>query len=154
MRCLELQLEDVLNVISSGFLRGGAGGFLKGTGEMIKGPAATSRDVRVGVTMVTVGLEKLFQLTLVGVLLRECVNRVLETAQSYVVLVHELGAGWLDRHLAQLVQHVLELAAQPRAAPTHVDAVYSRQCVSFVLRQLLGGRLLGEKQQVNPSIDC
>lgn len=45
-------VEEVLGVISTGFLRGG-GGFLKGTGEMIKGPAATSREVRVGVTMVT-----------------------------------------------------------------------------------------------------
>ena len=43
-------VEEVLMVISTGFLRGG-GGFLKGTGEMIKGPAATSREVRVGVTM-------------------------------------------------------------------------------------------------------
>ena len=34
------------------FLFRGGGGFLKGTGEMIKGPAATSREVRVGVTMV------------------------------------------------------------------------------------------------------
>jgi hypothetical protein len=44
-------VEEVLGIISTGFLRGG-GGFLKGTGEMIKGPAATSREVRVGVTMV------------------------------------------------------------------------------------------------------
>ena len=44
-------VEEVLSIISTGFLRGG-GGFLKGTGEMIKGPAATSREVRVGVTMV------------------------------------------------------------------------------------------------------
>ena len=45
--------EEVLSIISTGFLRGG-GGFLKGTGEMIKGPAATSREVRVGVTMVNI----------------------------------------------------------------------------------------------------
>ena len=44
-------VEDMLGIISTGFLRGG-GGFLKGTGEMIKGPAATSREVRVGVTQV------------------------------------------------------------------------------------------------------
>lgn len=45
-------IEEIMGVLSTGFLRGG-GGFLKGTGEMIKGPAATSREVRVGVTMVT-----------------------------------------------------------------------------------------------------
>lgn len=51
-----VSIEEVLGVISTGFLRGG-GGFLKGTGEMIKGPAATSREVRVGVTMVTISFE-------------------------------------------------------------------------------------------------
>jgi HEAT repeat-containing protein 5 len=49
-----LKLEDVLNVLASGFLRGGTGGFLKGStaGEMIKGNVAVSRDIRVGVTHV------------------------------------------------------------------------------------------------------
>lgn len=108
-------VEEVLGVISTGFLRGG-GGFLKGTGEMIKGPAATSREVRVGVTM------------------------------SYVVMVQQLGSAWLERHLNIILQHLLDLAAQPRAAPTHVDAVYSRQCITFVFRSLLG-KMLGEKQQ-------
>lgn len=51
-------VEEVLGIISMGFLRGG-GGFLKGTGEMIKGPAATSREVRVGVTMVKVVCSKM-----------------------------------------------------------------------------------------------
>ena len=36
----------------SGFLRGGVG-FLKGTGEMIKGSSGVNREVRVGVTHVS-----------------------------------------------------------------------------------------------------
>lgn len=36
----------------SGFLRGGTG-FLKGTGEIIKGSSAINREVRVGVTHVS-----------------------------------------------------------------------------------------------------
>lgn len=35
----------------SGFLRGGVG-FLKGTGEIIKGSSGVNREVRVGVTHV------------------------------------------------------------------------------------------------------
>lgn len=67
--------------------------------------------------------------------------------QSYVVMVQQLGSLWLERHLTTVLQHLLDLAAQPRAAPTHVDAVYSRQCIAFVLRSLLG-KMLGEKQQI------
>jgi len=50
-----LKLEDVLNILASGFLRGGTGGFLKGSaaGEMIKGSGNVNRDIRVGVTHVS-----------------------------------------------------------------------------------------------------
>jgi hypothetical protein len=61
-------------------------------------------------------------------------------------LVLHVGFTWLERHLNTMLQHLLDLAAQPRAAPTHVDAVYSRQCITFVFRSLLG-KMLGEKQQ-------
>lgn len=37
--------------------------------------------------------------------------------------------------------------SHPRATQTHVEAVYSRRCVSFMLRATLGG-LLGEKAQI------
>lgn len=46
-----LSLEEALNVLMSGFLRGGVS-FLKGTGEMIKGTPGVNREVRVGVTHV------------------------------------------------------------------------------------------------------
>jgi len=47
----QTSLEEVLNILMSGFLRGGVG-FLKGTGEMIKGTSGINREVRVGVTHV------------------------------------------------------------------------------------------------------
>ena len=60
MRCevskgKSLKLEDVLNILATGFLRGGTGGFLKGSaaGEMIKGSGNVNRDIRVGVTHVS-----------------------------------------------------------------------------------------------------
>ena len=50
-----MKLEDVLNILAVGFLRGGTGGFLKGSaaGEMIKGSGNVNRDIRVGVTHVS-----------------------------------------------------------------------------------------------------
>ncbi|KAK7148026.1 hypothetical protein R3I93_012360 [Phoxinus phoxinus] len=108
-------LEEVLELMSTGFLRGGSG-FLKSGGEMLKG-ASVSREVRVGVT------------------------------QAYVVFVTTLGGQWLERNFAVFLQHLLELVAHPRATQTHVEAVYSRRCVSFALRATLGG-LLGEKAQI------
>uniref|UniRef100_A0A4W4FK45 HEAT repeat-containing protein 5A n=1 Tax=Electrophorus electricus TaxID=8005 RepID=A0A4W4FK45_ELEEL len=109
-------LEEVLELMSTGFLRGGSG-FLKSGGEMLKGGASVSREVRVGVT------------------------------QAYVVFVTTLGGQWLERNFATFLSHVLELVAHPRATQTHVEAVYSRRCVSFALRATLGG-LLGEKAQI------
>jgi hypothetical protein len=47
------KLEDVLQILSSGFLKGGTG-FLKGSsaGDMIKGGGSVNREVRVGITHV------------------------------------------------------------------------------------------------------
>lgn len=67
--------------------------------------------------------------------------------QAYVVFVTTLGGQWLERNFAVFLSHLLELVAHPRATQTHVEAVYSRRCVSFALRASLGG-LLGEKAQI------
>lgn len=48
-----MSLEEALGVLMSGFLRGGIG-FLKGTGEMIKGSSGVNREIRVGVTHVSI----------------------------------------------------------------------------------------------------
>jgi len=48
----QASLDEVLNILMSGFLRGGVG-FLKGTGEIIKGSSSINREVRVGVTHVS-----------------------------------------------------------------------------------------------------
>lgn len=44
-------LEEVWELMATGFLRGGSG-FLKSGGEMLKGGGSVSREVRVGVTQV------------------------------------------------------------------------------------------------------
>ena len=89
----------------------GGTGFLKGTGEMIKGSSGVNREVRVGVT------------------------------HAYVVFVQILGGVWLERNLGVFLSHVLDLVANPKAASSHVDAVYSRKCISFILRSVLGRML-------------
>ncbi|KAF6204448.1 hypothetical protein GE061_002789 [Apolygus lucorum] len=96
----------------------GGSGFLRGTGEIIKGSSGVAREVRVGVT------------------------------HAYVVFVQMLGCDWLERNLSTFVTHILELVSNPKAASSHVDAVYCRKCTNFILRSVLG-RMLGEKAQVS-----
>lgn len=97
-------------------------GFLRGAtsflrgGEIIKGTSGVNREVRVGVT------------------------------HAYVAFVEQLGPTWLEKNLDTWTSHVLELVANPKAATSHVDAVYSRKCVNFILRRVFG-RMLSEKAQ-------
>lgn len=92
--------------------------FLKGTGEIIKGSSSVNREVRVGVT------------------------------HSYVVFVQFMGSVWLERNLSTFLMHALDLVANPKAASSHVDAVYSRKCINFILRSIIG-KMLGEKAQTS-----
>lgn len=77
----------------------------------------------------------------------QSVTHVYLFTQAYVVFVTTLGGQWLERNFAAFLSHLLELVAHQRATQTHVEAVYSRRCVSFALRATLGG-LLGEKAQI------
>lgn len=67
-------------------------------------------------------------------------------SQAYVVFVQMLGGIWLERNIGALVAHVLDLVTNPKAASSHVEAVYSRKCVNFILRGTVG-KLLGEGAQ-------
>ncbi|XP_078190852.1 HEAT repeat-containing protein 5A isoform X23 [Callithrix jacchus] len=113
-----VSLEEVLELLGTGFLRGSSG-FLRASGDMLKGTSSVSRDVRVGVT------------------------------QAYVVFVSTLGGAWLEKNFAAFLSHVLSLVSQshPKTTQTQIDAVCCRRCVSFILRTTIGG-LLGEKAQL------
>lgn len=65
-----------------------------------------------------------------------------------MVFAQTLGNVWVERNLSVFLVHVLDLAANPKAASSHVDAVYSRKCINFILRSVLG-RMLGEKAQTS-----
>ncbi|KAK3093785.1 hypothetical protein FSP39_020183 [Pinctada imbricata] len=114
----QAKLEDVLNLLASGFIKGGIG-FLKSSsaGDMIKGSTNINREIRVGVT------------------------------HAYIEFVKQMGGLWLERNISVFLNHVLELVANPKATPSHVDAVYARKCVLFIVRSAIGG-LLGEKAQI------
>ncbi|NWY97794.1 HTR5A protein, partial [Loxia curvirostra] len=113
-----ISLEDVMELLGTGFLRGSCG-FLRASGDMLKGTSSVSRDVRVGVT------------------------------QAYVVFVSTLGAQWLERNFSAFLSHILDLVSQshPKAVQSPMDAIGCRHCVSFILRATVGG-LLGEKAQI------
>ncbi|XP_071602287.1 HEAT repeat-containing protein 5A isoform X5 [Heliangelus exortis] len=113
-----ISLEEVLELLGTGFLRGSCG-FLRASGDMLKGTSSVSRDVRVGVT------------------------------QAYVVFVSTLGAQWLERNFSAFLSHILDLVSQshPKAIQSQMDAIGCRRCVSFILRATVGG-LLGEKAQI------
>lgn len=53
----------------------------------------------------------------------------------------------MSKNIGLILTHVLELLSNPKATNTHVDAVYSRRCVSFILRAVLG-RLLDDSTQI------
>ncbi|XP_037303406.1 HEAT repeat-containing protein 5B [Manduca sexta] len=99
------------------------GAFLRGgtsflKGEIIKTGSGVNREVRVCVT------------------------------HAYVVFVQNMGGVWLERNMTTFLNHVLDLVANPKAASSHVDAVYSRKCINYILRNTLG-KMLGEKAQAS-----
>ncbi|XP_040916672.1 HEAT repeat-containing protein 5A isoform X2 [Toxotes jaculatrix] len=103
-------LEEVMDLLMAGFLRGGAG-FLRASGDMLKGTSSVSKDIRIGVT------------------------------QAYVVFVSTLGGSWLEANFPAFLSLLMELASHGRATQTPCDAVVTRHCVSFILRSTLGSLL-------------
>ncbi|XP_060805849.1 HEAT repeat-containing protein 5B [Amyelois transitella] len=99
------------------------GAYLRGgtsflKGEIIKSGSGVNREVRVCVT------------------------------HAYVVFVQNMGGVWLERNMTTFLTRVLDLVANPKAASSHVDAVYSRKCINYILRNTLG-KMLGEKAQAS-----
>jgi hypothetical protein len=88
--------------------------------------------------------------------------------QAYVSFARQLGAVWLERNMFTFIRHLLcDIAAVPgraanAAASTtqsvqqhtlplsgaHLEAVYIRRCVMFVLDMTIG-RMLSEKAQTD-----
>ncbi|CDQ63125.1 unnamed protein product [Oncorhynchus mykiss] len=99
-----------MDLLTGGFLRGGAG-FLRASGDKLKGTSSVSKDIRIGIT------------------------------QSCVVFVSCLGGVWLEANFSALLVLLMELVSQTRATQTPADAVCCRRCISFILRATLGSLL-------------
>nr|XP_033808052.1 HEAT repeat-containing protein 5A isoform X2 [Geotrypetes seraphini] len=107
----KLCLEEALEVLGTGFLRG-TSGFLRASGDMLTGTSSSnSRHVRIGVT------------------------------QAYVIFVSTLGGQWLERNFSALLSHILDLVSHPKVTQSQTDAICSRRCISFILRATVGGLL-------------
>ncbi|CAI2353223.1 unnamed protein product [Caenorhabditis sp. 36 PRJEB53466] len=113
-------VTDTLNLLASGFLRGGIGGFLKGSSSTF---ATMGRsDIRIGVSICYVEM------------VREMGSAWLE---KHLVAV--------CCHLVDLASKCGHLAYTQNAS--HVtEALIIRRCISFILRQTVGS-LLGENAQ-------
>ncbi|XP_039260448.2 HEAT repeat-containing protein 5B-like [Styela clava] len=109
-------LDEVLNTLANGFVQGGPAGKTSGGRDSMKNGINTARAVRIGVT------------------------------EAYVEMALSLGPTWLERNLSLFLKKVLDLVSHPKSIPSHVEAVYSRRCVVFILRSTVG-RMFGEKQQ-------
>ncbi|CAK8692902.1 unnamed protein product [Clavelina lepadiformis] len=103
-----------------GFLANGylQAGSWGGARDLLKGSASSMsiRNVRIGVT------------------------------EAYVEFVRELGSDWLETNMTRFINKVLEIAVHPKATTNHVEAVYTRRCISFIFRSTIG-IMLGEAQQ-------
>ncbi|XP_061631821.1 HEAT repeat-containing protein 5A isoform X3 [Phyllopteryx taeniolatus] len=108
-------LEEVMDLLSVGFVRGGAG-FLRASGDMLKGTSSVSKEVRFGVT------------------------------QACVVFVSTMGGAWLEANLASFLSLSMALASNTRATPTAGDAAVIRRCLSFILRNTVGSLLSEKAQ--------
>lgn len=79
-----MSLEEVLELLGAGFLRGSSG-FLRASGDMLKGSSSVSRDVRVGVTQVGIRARSLtcnFHCPLVRVSVSDSAVRLLVMLKS------------------------------------------------------------------------
>jgi len=69
-------------------------------------------------------------------------------SQAYNEFIKLMGAQWLERNMTLVLEHIVTLAANPRTTQTHIDAVYARKCIIFIMATSVQG-MLGEKAQVN-----
>jgi hypothetical protein len=84
-----------------------------------------------------------------GELLKSAVSREVRigVTEAYTVFFSEIGGVWVEKNLAVIFNHLLLLLSHQKAISSHIDAVYSRKCIAFILRWILT-RLLSESSQL------
>lgn len=67
----------------------------------------------------------------------------------YVALLTRLGPAFVENSYALIVQHLMnEIVSNPRNSTTRYEALMVRSLVGFLLRDLVGVRMLGEQSQI------
>ncbi|KAF6775693.1 hypothetical protein AHF37_05112 [Paragonimus kellicotti] len=69
------------------------------------------------------------------------------TKQAYIEFVVLMGSQWFETNIVTIVSHCISLLENPRAIPTHAEAIFARQCVGYILGTLFR-RLLSEPVQL------
>ncbi|XP_028967537.1 HEAT repeat-containing protein 5B [Galendromus occidentalis] len=67
-------------------------------------------------------------------------------AHAYVYFLDKMGGLFVERHFKHIVTHLIETVANPKTAQSHLDGVFSRSCVLFILRSVFCS-LLSDKAQ-------
>ncbi|KAH9415275.1 HEAT repeat-containing protein 5B [Dermatophagoides pteronyssinus] len=99
-----------------------ASGFLRGgigflkAGEMIKGSSTANREIRIGVI------------------------------HSYVDFCNRMGYEWIERNSPILLNHFFEILSNSKAVSTHLDAIHSRRCITFILRMIISTYIMEKGQ--------
>ena len=115
----QYSLLEALGALSPAFTRSSGGLFKGSSSEFLKtGTATSSGEVRVVVIL------------------------------AHLVFLRGMGNQWLGRNAPTVIQHLLDLLAQPKAVGTHITAVHSRNSILFVLNESFG-RVLQEASQVH-----
>lgn len=68
-------------------------------------------------------------------------------AHCHVHLVRGLGTSWLESNLTLFLNHLLNIATEPKTTQTHQDALYSCRQIKTILSQTID-QLLSEKAQL------
>uniref|UniRef100_A0A915D0I2 HEAT repeat-containing protein 5B n=1 Tax=Ditylenchus dipsaci TaxID=166011 RepID=A0A915D0I2_9BILA len=121
-------VEDVLQLMSTAFLRGGVSGFLnlKSGLKSVNGVSSGAqhhKDTRIGIAL------------------------------SYVAVARELGVKWLEQNLAFWIKHLLDMTSKcgPIAYTNDpsqaAEVVFMRRCILYIFRQTLG-QMLSEQYQI------
>uniref|UniRef100_A0A5K3FH75 HEAT repeat-containing protein 5B n=1 Tax=Mesocestoides corti TaxID=53468 RepID=A0A5K3FH75_MESCO len=114
-----VNLDDVLALLSSAFLRG-PGRFHKGAtaSDMLKGTNIVSREVRAGISY------------------------------AYVEFFSNMGSDWLVANSMTVISHCLSLLANPRSTQTPNEANFTRSCVGSYILSSLFRRHFSEAAQI------
>lgn len=150
-----LTLEDAMNVLLHGYVKGGSGGSGKCQSTIapitVKSKGKSSKSFSVKMTtrfailfIGTILKYFMFDFGFVGLMITKTGGSIgpdvrVGVALSYIAMATKLGGKWLERNLSTFLHHVISgLLSHPKAVTNHADTVQSRRCVGSIVRLTIG----------------